>query len=200
GDRLAEALLRDRAHRARGRRQGRGGIRHGAPRADDAPGVLAIDQAACRQRRHRAHRAVAAYAAPRVRDAPFEPWRRPSRRATAARTLGHHDDDDLHPRGARAAEAAASPAPSARLIASESPASPTTLRPDVRPRSNLALAAGTRRQACWRSSSFWRRGRYGGVSLQYLRRRLPRRVRVAFARNPVVRDLRLDGADARDRS
>ena len=62
---------------------------------------------------HRA--ALAAHAAPCLRDPPAEPRRRPARGADAARPRRHLDDDDLHPRRARAAEAAARAAPSARL-------------------------------------------------------------------------------------
>ena len=86
-----------------------------AARAADAAGVLGADQALRAARGHRARRAVAARAAPRVRDAPPQPRRRPARRAAAARPRRHHDDDDLHARRARAPEAAARAASSARV-------------------------------------------------------------------------------------
>ena len=58
---------------------------------------------------------VAAHAAPRVRHAPAQPWRRPARRADAARPQRPVDDADLHARRARAPERPALAAPSARL-------------------------------------------------------------------------------------
>ena len=51
-----------------------------------------------------ARAALAAHAAPRLRDAPAQPRRRPARGADAARPRRHLDDADLHPRRARAAE------------------------------------------------------------------------------------------------
>ena len=54
------------------------------------------------------HRAdLAAHPAPCLRHPPAEPRRRPARGADAARPCRHLDHDDLHPRRARAAEAAA---------------------------------------------------------------------------------------------
>src|SRR5207249_8028702 len=88
---------------------------HAAPRAADAPGVLGTRQALRDARGHPPPGAVAPRAASCIRNAPAEPWRRPARRAIAARSCRHHDDDDLHARRARAAEAPARAAPSARL-------------------------------------------------------------------------------------
>ena len=51
--------------------------------------------------------AVAAHAASRLRHAPAESWRRPARRADAARSQRPVDDADLHARGPRAHERAA---------------------------------------------------------------------------------------------
>ena len=99
---LATARARDRRRFTRS-----ASVRHRAAHAADTAGVLGVDQAPCTRRRHRAGDAVAACAAPRVRDAPSEPRRRPARRAAAARPRRHHDDDDLHARRARAAESAA---------------------------------------------------------------------------------------------
>src|SRR5262249_28673671 len=62
-------------------------------------------------------RAVAARAAPRLRDASPQSRRRSARRPAAARPRGHHHDDDLHSRRARTAEAAARAASPARLTA-----------------------------------------------------------------------------------
>ena len=85
---------------------------------------------------------VAAHAAPRLRDPPAEPRRRPARRADAARPQRPVDDADLHARGARAHERAARAAPSARLIDS---------RPGPEPRPRPEVEAGSirvERSAC----------------------------------------------------
>jgi site-specific recombinase XerD/uncharacterized protein YecE (DUF72 family) len=58
------------------------------------------------RRRHH-HAAVAAHPAPRLRHPPPEPRRRPARRADAAGPRRHLHHHHLHPRGARAAQAAA---------------------------------------------------------------------------------------------
>src|SRR5262245_22381682 len=95
--------------------QGRaGGVRDRARGRDDPAGVLASHQALRRARRSR-EGALAAHAAPRVRDAPPQPWRRPARRAAAARARRYHDHADLHARRARAPESAAREASPARL-------------------------------------------------------------------------------------
>ena len=66
-------------------------------------------------RAHSRQDALAARAAPRLRHASHQPRRRPARGADAARPRRHLDDADLHARGARAPEAAARQAPSARM-------------------------------------------------------------------------------------
>jgi integrase/recombinase XerD len=66
-------------------------------------------------RRHRAGD-LAAHAAPRLRDAPHQPWRGPSRGPAPPRACGHLDHADLYPRRARAAEAAPPQAPPAGMI------------------------------------------------------------------------------------
>ena len=91
-----------------------------------------VKRYACASRAFR-RLAVAARAAPRVRHAPPQPRRRPARRAAPARPRRHHDDDDLHARRARAPEAAARAAPSARLAnrgPSPEPRSVATARRD----------------------------------------------------------------------
>ena len=80
--------------------------RSARPRGDDAADVLAAGEEARAPGRHRGA-AVAAHAAPCLRDAPAEPRRRPARGAAAARPRRHLDHADLHPRRARAAEGAA---------------------------------------------------------------------------------------------
>ena len=83
--------------------------------AAHAPGLLGARQAPCGQGRHTCREHLAARAAPCVRHAPPQSWRRPPRRPIAARPRRHHDDDDLHARRARAPEEIARAASSAGL-------------------------------------------------------------------------------------
>src|SRR5258706_9110447 len=103
------------APRDASRQAHRRALRYAARRADDAAGILEARAPSCPGRRNPALD-LAAHAAARVRHAPHQPRRRPARRAASARPRGHLDHADLHTRGARAAEAAASQAPSARVI------------------------------------------------------------------------------------
>src|SRR5206468_714932 len=92
----------------------------------DAAGVLEARAALRPKGGHRA-RDLAAHPAACVRDAPAQPRCGPSRRAVAARPRRHLDHADLHARRPRAVEAAASPAPSARMIGtSKGAATPAT--------------------------------------------------------------------------
>jgi hypothetical protein len=113
-----------------------------------APGVLAPGQALRCGGGHRGEALSPHVLRPRLRDAPAQPRRRFARGPAAARPRRHHDDDDLHARRARAPEATALAAPSARLefavpmasLASRS-GSACVPRPPARSRSAATCAA-----------------------------------------------------------
>src|SRR5215831_1160995 len=111
---MAVALFEGRPPRDPEKARERLRVRHRARGPDDAAGVLAPDQEARRGGDPR-QGALAAHAAPRLRDPPAQPRRGPARRAAAARPRGHLDDADLHARRARAAQEAAPGPPPPRL-------------------------------------------------------------------------------------
>src|SRR5690606_27422593 len=89
-------------------------VRHRARRRHDPPSLLAAGEEICPQGGH-TRDALPPCAAPRLRHAPAQSWRRPARRADVAGACRHLDDPDLHSRCPRTPQTAAREAPPARL-------------------------------------------------------------------------------------
>src|SRR5690606_14213569 len=92
-----------------------GAVPHSRRRAADPAAVLDAGEAARRRGGHRPGADQPARAAPQLRHPPAQPRRRPAHPADAAGPQLALDHPDLHPGGARAAQAPAPAAPSTRV-------------------------------------------------------------------------------------